>query len=73
MPDTTVLSALLTDYLEQLDRRLVAVDDLRREAGALGDRESAEVLPLLGVLGDTVRRSDESTRVLLRWLQAGSN
>jgi hypothetical protein len=71
--DTAELSALLCDYLEQLDHRLAAVDDLRREATALGPEESAEVLPVLDAVGDTVRRSDERTRVLLRWLQAGPN
>jgi hypothetical protein len=71
--DTAQLSALLSDYLEQLDDRLAAVDDLRRRAGDLDPRESAEVLPVLDAVDHSVRRSDESTRVLLRWLQAGSN
>ncbi len=71
MPDTAVLSALLTDYLDQLDHRLDAVDELRRQAGALDQRGSAELLPLLDGVGDTVRGSDESARVLLRWLRAG--
>lgn len=73
MHDTVELSALLTEYLGQLDHRLAAVDDLRREAGALGPRESAEVLPLLDVVGEAVRRNDESARVLLRRLRAESN
>jgi hypothetical protein len=73
MNDTALLSALLSDYLEQLDQRMDAVDDLRREVDALGPRESAEVLPVLDVVDHTVRRSDESTRDLLRWLRAGSN
>jgi len=71
--DTAQLSALLSDYLEQLDQRMAAVDDLRREAGALGPRESDEALPVLDAVDATVRRSDESTRVLLRWLRAGIN
>ncbi|MEA2716090.1 MAG: hypothetical protein QOI99_407 [Actinomycetota bacterium] len=73
MNDTAQLSALLSDYLEQLDRRIAAVDDLRREADSLGPHASAEVLPVLDAVDRTVRRSDESTRVLLRWLEAGSN
>jgi hypothetical protein len=73
MHDTAQLSALLSDYLEQLDKRVAAVDDLRREADALGPRESAEVLPVLDAVDHTVRQSDESARVLLRWLRAGSN
>lgn len=73
MNDTALLSALLSDYLEQIDQRMAALDDLRREADALGPRESAELLPVLDAVDHTVRRSDESTRVLLRWLRAGSN
>ena len=73
MNDTTQLSAILSDYLEQLDQRMEAVDDLRQEAEALGARESAEVLPVLDAVDHTVRQSDENTRVLLRWLRAGSN
>jgi len=73
VPDTAELSALLADYLDQLDRRMAAVDHLRREAGALGPRESAEVLPVLDLVDRAGRRSDESARALLRWLRAGSN
>ena len=73
MNDTTQLSALLAGYLAQLDHRIAAVDDLRREADVLGPQESAEVLPVLDAVDQTVRQSDESTRVLLRWLEAGSN
>jgi hypothetical protein len=73
MTDTAQLSALLSAYLGQLDQRMAAVDDLRREAAALGPRESAEVLPVLDAVDHTVRRSDERTRVLLRRLRAGSN
>ena len=71
--ETAPFSALLTGYLEQLDHRLAAVDDLRREAGALGPQQSADVLPVLDAVDEIVRRSDESTRVLLRWLHAADN
>ena len=73
MNDTAQLSALLSDHLEQLDQRMAAVDDLRREAVALGPRELAEVFPVLEAVDATVRQSDESTRLLLRWLRAGTN
>ncbi len=73
MNDTTQLSALLSGYLEQLDHRMAAVDDLRREALDVGPRASAEALALLDAVDHTVRRTDESTRELLRWLQSGSN
>ena len=72
MPDTAELSALLADYLDQLDHRMAAVDHLRREAGALGPQASAEVRPVLDLVDGAARRSDESARVLLRWLRTGS-
>jgi hypothetical protein len=71
--DTAQLSALLSGYLEQLDQRMAAVDDLRQEADGLELGTSAEVLPVLDAVEHSVRRSDKSTQVLLRWLQAGSN
>lgn len=73
MPDTAELSALLTDCVDQLDRRLTAVHDLRREARAIGPQGSAEALPVLDPVDGAAQRRDESARVLLRWLRAGSN
>lgn len=73
MPHTAEFSALLTDYLVQLDHRRIAVADLRRDASALGPRARVEVLPVLDLLRHTAETSDESARALLRWLEAGAN
>jgi len=69
--ETAPLSTLLSRYREQLDHRMAAVDDLRREAAGLDPRVTADVVAVIDAVDDTVRQSDESARALLRWLQAG--
>ncbi len=71
--DTAHLSVLLSGYLDQIESRMNVVAALRREAGSLGPEYAGEVLPLLEAVDHTVRQSDESTRVLLRWLESEHN
>jgi len=71
--DTAQLAEYVSDYLDQLGHRVAAVDELRQAAVELGPPGSAEVLRGLDAVDEAVRRSDESARVLLRWLRAGSN